>query len=116
MARLIPLVAALLITSTGAQAHTGIGDTNGLVHGFMHPIGGVDHVLVMVAVGLLAAHLGGRAVWLVPLSFVSMMIVGGAFGMAGFELPFVEVGIGSSGLLQYKKAAPMHILSRPSQQ
>jgi hydrogenase/urease accessory protein HupE len=27
-------------------------------------------------------HLGGRALWLVPLSFLSMMMVGGAFGMA----------------------------------
>jgi hydrogenase/urease accessory protein HupE len=31
-----------------------------------------------------------------PLSFVAMMIVGGAFGMTGMELPFVEVGIGLS--------------------
>ena len=50
----------------------------------------------MVAVGLFAVHLGGRALWLVPLSFVSMMVVGGIVGMAGFGLPFVEIGIALS--------------------
>lgn len=87
---------ALLIATTSAQAHTGVGDANGFIHGFTHPINGIDHVLAMVAVGLFAAHLGGRALWLVPLSFVSMMVLGGAFGMAGVSLPFVEIGIGVS--------------------
>lgn len=51
----------------------------------------------MVAVGLFAAHLGGRSLWLVPLSFVAMMmIVGGEIGMTGAALPFVELGIGTS--------------------
>jgi urease accessory protein len=50
----------------------------------------------MVAVGLFAAHLGARALWMVPLAFVGMMIIGGALGMAGVPLPLVEVGIGLS--------------------
>jgi urease accessory protein len=95
MRRLI-LIAAALIASTAAQAHVGVGDTNGFVHGFGHPLSGIDHILAMVAVGLFAAHLGGRALYLVPLSFVGMMIVGGALGMAGVHLPYVEVGIGLS--------------------
>ena len=88
--------AALLLASSSAFAHTGIGDANGFAHGFVHPIGGIDHVLVMVAVGLFAVHLGGRALWAVPLSFVTMMIVGGAAATAGLELPFVETGVGLS--------------------
>jgi hypothetical protein len=43
-----------------------------------------------------AAHLGGRELWLVPPSFESMMIMGDAFGMAGIELPLVEIGISLS--------------------
>jgi urease accessory protein len=50
----------------------------------------------MVAVGLFAANLGGRALWLVPASFVAMMAVGGALGIAGIEMPFVEIGIAAS--------------------
>jgi urease accessory protein len=65
----------------------------------MHPMGGLDHVLAMVAVGLLAARLGGRALWLVPLSFVTMMIVGGIAGVGGIGLPFVELGIAGSILV-----------------
>jgi urease accessory protein len=79
-----------------ALAHTGIGDTHGVVHGFAHPVSGIDHVLAMLAVGLFAAQLGGRALWLVPLAFVSMMAVGGTIGVVGFGLPFVEIGIGLS--------------------
>ena len=96
MSRLALTLAALLVASGPAQAHTGIGGTLGLAQGFGHPIGGIDHLLVMVAVGLFAAHLGGRALWLVPLSFISAMAIGGAFGITGIFLPSVEVGIALS--------------------
>jgi urease accessory protein len=96
MLRLAYLVLPSLLVLTPALAHTGIGETTGLAHGFVHPIGGMDHVLAMVAVGLIAALTGGRALWLVPASFVSMMAVGGALGMAGIGIPFVEIGIGLS--------------------
>jgi urease accessory protein len=88
--------AALAFLPTAVLAHTGVGETSGFAHGFMHPIGGLDHVLAMVAVGLFAAHLGGRALWLVPLAFVGMMAIGGALGMAGIDVPFVEFGISLS--------------------
>lgn len=79
-----------------AEAHVGVGETSGFLHGFQHPIGGLDHVLAMVLVGLFAWQLGGRALWLVPLTFVSVMALGGALGVAGVELPFVEIGIALS--------------------
>ena len=87
---------ALALVPSIASAHTGIGDAQGFVHGFSHPFGGIDHMLAMVAVGLFAAHLGGMALWLVPLAFVSVMAMAGVVGMAGLELPFVEIGIGLS--------------------
>jgi urease accessory protein len=90
--------ATLLVTTAAAQAHTGahVGGAAGLTHGFLHPLGGLDHVLAMVGVGLFACFLGGRALWLVPASFVAMMAVGGALGFAGLGLPFVELGIALS--------------------
>lgn len=101
MSRLVlPAAALLTLAATAAQAHTGIGVAGGFGHGFAHPFGGIDHVLAMVAVGLFAAQLGGRALWLVPSSFVAMMIAGGALGMAGgmagAGLPLVEIGVGVS--------------------
>ncbi len=111
MFRLLSLAAALLTAAaTAAHAHTGVGSTAGLLHGFAHPLGGIDHVLVMVAVGLFAAQLGGPALWLVPLSFVSLMILGGIFGMAAVGLPFVEIGIGLSVVvLGFAVAFRLHI-------
>ncbi|MBB4287042.1 HupE/UreJ family protein [Roseospira goensis] len=94
--RRLPLVLAGLVLAGPAAAHTGVGAAAGLSHGFMHPIGGLDHVLAMVAVGLFAAVLGGRSLWLVPAAFVAMMAVGGAAGVAGIAVPYVELGIALS--------------------
>ena len=96
MSRLALSIAALLIGSTAAQAHTGVVDPAGFAHGLMHPISGIDHVLPMIAVGLFAALLGGRALWLVPASFVAMMGAGGVLGVAAVNVPFAEIGIGLS--------------------
>ena len=95
-AALTTLGAVFVLVPTIALAHTGHGETSGLMHGLTHPITGIDHVLAMVAVGMLAAQLGGRMLWLVPLSFVGVMAVAGALGMAGIQLPFAEVGIALS--------------------
>lgn len=96
MVRLFAFSITGIVIASPAFAHTGVGDTTGFVHGFIHPIAGLDHVLALVAVGLFAALLVGRALWLVPLSFVTMMAVGGALGMGGAALPLVELGIGLS--------------------
>jgi urease accessory protein len=91
------LATALVLVPSLALAHPGLpGHTHDLANGFLHPLGGIDHVLAMVAVGLLAAQLGGRALWLVPASFVAMMAVAGLAGMSGVGLPLTEVGIASS--------------------
>jgi len=79
-----------------AFAHTGVGPTQGFVHGFMHPVSGIDHILAMVTVGVFAWQLGGRALWAVPAAFVTIMALGGALGMSGIGLPFVELGIALS--------------------
>ena len=50
----------------------------------------------MVAVGLFAAQLGGRALWLMPLTFVSVTALAGVAGMGDVKLPLVEIGIGMS--------------------
>lgn len=89
-------VIALCLTTVPALAHVGVGPADTLRHGFMHPLSGIDHILAMVAVGLYAASLGGRAMWLVPSAFVGLMIFGGLLGYLGFPLPLVEAGIGLS--------------------
>jgi urease accessory protein len=53
----------------------------------------------MIAVGIWAAQLGGRAVWAVPAAFVGSMVVGGILAVTGVPLPLVEPGILGSVLL-----------------
>jgi urease accessory protein len=65
----------------------------GFMGGFMHPLGGLDHVLAMVAVGLWSGQLGGRIVWVAPLGFMFFMTAGGIIGFTGVDFPFVEQGI-----------------------
>jgi urease accessory protein len=90
------ILPALCLVPTAAFAHVGVGSTSGFMHGFMHPLSGLDHQLAMILVGIFAYQLGGRALWLVPLTFVSVMAFGGFLGVMGIPVPFVEVGIALS--------------------
>jgi len=83
----------LLAAAMPAYAHVGIGTTSSFMAGFMHPLSGLDHMTVMIAVGLWAALKGGKAIWAWPAAFVGVMLVGGAFGMLHMPLPFVEPAI-----------------------
>lgn len=90
------LTIAFLLIPTAALAHTGAGSASGFFQGLAHPVGGLDHILAMVTVGLLAWQLGGRALWLVPSAFVAAMALGGWLGMAGIAVPHVEICIALS--------------------
>lgn len=88
---------ALLLSPAMAFAHPGHGD-NGLLAGIGHPIGGLDHLLAMLAVGLWAAQQQGAARWALPSAFVGTMLIGGLLGFAGLQLPALESGIAASVL------------------
>jgi len=95
------IAAAILIAFAPATAwaHTGAGAAHGLINGFVHPLLGWDHLLAMLAVGIYSAQRGGRAVWLLPATFVTVMAIGGVLGIAGVALPGVESGILASVLV-----------------
>jgi urease accessory protein len=93
---LFPVLSVALIFPGFAQAHTGAGTMHDALHGLLHPLTGLDHILAMVSVGLLAAQRGGRALWLLPLCFVTMMAAGGVLAVAGVALPGAESIIGIS--------------------
>lgn len=87
---------ALAMIPTAAWAHPGLHGETSFMSGFLHPLTGIDHILAMVSVGLLAAHLGGRSLWAVPASFILAMVIGGTLGVAGLQIPVVEAGIAAS--------------------
>jgi urease accessory protein len=80
---------------SAALAHPGAPYVHGFEGGFAHPLAGADHILAMVTVGILAWQLGGRAIWIVPATFVLVMALAAALA-AGVALPFLEVAIAAS--------------------
>ena len=92
-------IAATVLSPSAALAHMGASTTSGIISGFPHPLTGLDHLAAMVAVGLWAAQRGGRAWWALPMSFLSVMAVGGLLGAAGLSIPFVAPAIVASVLV-----------------
>ena len=86
-------LAALAATTAPAFAHLNPEEHGSFMAGLSHPLFGLDHILVMVAVGLWAAQIGGKALWGVPAAFVSTMAIGFGLAVAGIGLPFVEPAI-----------------------
>jgi urease accessory protein len=91
------ILAFLLALASGVvYAHAGHESTKGysaLVQGFLHPLSGVDHLLMMLAVGLWAAKLEQAAYWKLPMTFLSFMVIGMLLGASGFYLSWMEYGI-----------------------
>jgi urease accessory protein len=91
----------LTLLLTGAAASPAFAHLDPVAHGslgagFSHPLTGADHLLAMVAVGLWASLIGGRALWAVPAAFVAAMSVGFLAALGGLGLPFVEPVIAAS--------------------
>jgi len=91
------LLALLVLCSVAsANAHTEGMETSGFIAGFTHPMGGLDHLLAMVSVGIWGAWLGRPLIWALPVTFPLLMVVGGVLGIAGVPVPYVEPGIAAS--------------------
>lgn len=99
MKKLLLTCGGIALMPQMAFAHLGDHGGSAIVSGLMHPVGGADHVLAMVAVGLWAAVTGGRALWALPLGFIGAMLAGGGLAATGIELPWVEPMILASILL-----------------
>ncbi len=101
--RVSGLVGLTLISASSLSAHPGHeGDHGGgltwdFSGGFGHPLGGLDHVLAMLAVGIWAAQLGGRARCWLPTAFLSVLAASAALGTGVF--PGLEQGIAASVLV-----------------
>jgi urease accessory protein len=99
-ARAVAAFVLLALPATNALAHTqGEVAGAGFLDGFLHPLGGLDHVLAMLAVGMWGAQLGAPAIWMLPVAFPMVMALGGAAGIIGVPLPAVEIGIAISVLV-----------------
>ncbi|WP_046118605.1 HupE/UreJ family protein [Ensifer aridi] len=91
--QILIIATALGASAAPAFAHVSPTEHGSLMAGLSHPLFGADHVLAMIAVGLWAAQIGGRALLTVPVAFVAAMALGFALAFAGAPLPFVEPAI-----------------------
>jgi urease accessory protein len=76
-----------------ADAHLLAGQSHGMASGLLHPLTGIDHLLAMLAVGVLASRLGGRATWALPACSLIAMLAGAIVGVQGLVMPMLEPGI-----------------------
>ena len=97
MGKVIGAILIVLLAPDLTLAHT-VGGEGGFLSGLTHPVLGFDHLLAMLSVGILSAQMGGRAIWTVPATFVSVMAIGAFIGIKEIGLPGVEYGIALSVL------------------
>jgi urease accessory protein len=106
----IVVFTALFAVSLFAHSQGGIG---GFSSGMMHPLGGVDHILAMVGVGIVASFATNKVL---PLAgFIGAMIVAAVLGYAGVAMFAVEAGILLSiavifGLIGYASKIATHFI------
>ena len=90
--RYLTLLALLLVMSVLVgifYVDISISDLNS---GFLHPLDGWDHIVTMLGVGIWAAQLRGKAIWLLPITFVGVMSLGGMSGAAKYLIvPSAEI-------------------------
>jgi urease accessory protein len=102
----------ILFGASGAALAHPEHAVGGVLHGFAHPFGGVDHLLAMVLVGLWAARRRGWTRLLLPCAFVGGMLAGALLGLAGAPLPAVEpmimvsIAVFAAALLAAAHVAP----------
>lgn len=89
--------------STWANAHSGteLHSHGSFMTGLLHPLGGMDHLLAMLAVGVwsaVSARRAGPALLWGPLAFANMLVLGALLGLQGVSGAVVEPMVAASVL------------------
>lgn len=93
------LLIILALVSNSALAHTGLHEVNGFLSGFGHPFSGLDHLLVMLGVGLWASRLSRINASTTIAAFLSFMVIGASLAVLGVAVQGLETGILASVLI-----------------
>jgi urease accessory protein len=99
MKKSILLGIAASMLSGAAYAHPGHDLQAGFATGFLHPMTGWDHLLVMLSLGIWAARRQAQQGWQLPVLFVSVMAVFSALAMVWLPMSLAEVLVAASVLV-----------------
>lgn len=100
----IMLGIGLIIIASPALAHHPSGEqipstfTEGFLSGLGHPVIGIDHLVFVITIGLLAA-LSKKLGMAIPLTFVVATALGTVIHLQSMDLPIVELIISASVLV-----------------
>jgi urease accessory protein len=88
VATVAPLVLVPWIAGA-AHAHE-TATSGGLGSGFAHPFTGLDHLLVLLAIGLWAGSRKGASEHAAPIVFLGTLAIGVVAGFSGLALPAID--------------------------
>jgi len=94
----IALGVGAFVFAMAAHAHVGHGATPGFTTGLLHPVTGIDHMIVILGVGMLAAQMRAGAAWALPVAFLVTMTVVAALTATGASWAWAEYGVIASML------------------
>ncbi|WP_394242929.1 HupE/UreJ family protein [Vibrio astriarenae] len=77
----------------------GVESSAGFLSGVVHPMLGWEHLLAMIAVGMLGSQYHSAAVWQVPAAFITSLLVGLYLGESGVLLALYQLAIAISLIL-----------------
>jgi urease accessory protein len=107
---LVILVATVLSQKMVYGHHAEVMQGHPLIQGLSMPLHGLDHMLMAIAVGIIAVQLGGQAVWMAPLGFLMVMVTGGFLNLSGISVPLLEPMILASLILASAQLSLKHRL------
>ena len=84
------IICAALVYLFSTKITFAVGDTANVLSGLLHPILGFDHLIAMVAVGLLSIQIGGKHILGLPVCFVFILFIGALIGLLAIPIPQVE--------------------------
>ncbi len=96
---LVILIAGLASQQMAFGHHAEVMEGHPLIQGLSMPLHGLDHMLMAIAVGIIAVQLGGRALWMAPVGFAAVLLTGGLLNLNGISVPLVELMIMAALLL-----------------
>jgi urease accessory protein len=92
-------IISIFIPSLTFAHHAEFMQNEPFVQGLSMPMHGIDHMIFTIAVGLIAAKIGGKALWSIPLVFTVAIVLGSALNASGIAIPLIEYGIVASLLV-----------------